>query len=235
MDLSIVMPAYNEERAIAGTLGSAASMLSHRGWAHEIIVVDDGSTDSTVDVVADCARRYPEIRIVQNELNRGKGFSVRRGIGEALGGVIGFIDADDKTDLGAIDTVMVQLAEGADLVIGDRTLAGSDIGVARRRYRQWGSDQFRRLVRWCMGLGEYPDTQCGFKFLRRAVAIDLFSQQRVDGYMFDVEILLLARRHGYRVDLIPVCWRDDADSRFNPVAGTLRNLGELARIRWLCR
>ena len=235
MDLSIVIPAYNEELAIAGTLASAASVLSRRPWAHEIIVVDDGSTDSTAAVVVDHATRHSEVRIVRNELNRGKGFSVRRGVRESLGGVIGFVDADDKTDLGAIDIAMAHLAEGADLVIGDRTLAGSDIAVARPRYRQWGSDQFRRLVRCCMGLGEYPDTQCGFKFLQRSVAIDLFSRQRVDGYMFDVELLLLARRQGYRVAPIPVCWRDDADSRFNPVAGTLRNLCELARIRWVCR
>jgi len=235
MDLSLVIPAYNEERAIAATLASAVATLSPRPWAHEIIVVDDGSTDGTAAAVAGYADTHSEVRLIVNPHNRGKGFSVRRGIGEGQGRVIGFVDADDKTDLTAVDTAMARLAEGADLVIGDRTLAGSDIAVARRPYRQWGSDQFRRLIRWCMGLGEYPDTQCGFKFAQRAAALDLFSRQRVDGYMFDVELLLLARRHGYRVAAIPVCWRDDADSRFNPVSGTLRNLRELARIRWLCR
>ena len=103
--------------------------------------------------------------------------------------------------------------------------------MPRRQYRQWGSEQFRLLLRWWLGLGDFPDTQCGFKFFRGPVLRDLFEQARTDGYMFDVELLLLATRRGYRISRVPVCWRDDPDSRFKPLSGTLRNLRELARIR----
>jgi glycosyltransferase involved in cell wall biosynthesis len=168
---------------------------------------------------------------VRQPENRGKGAAVRRGLEVATGELIGYIDADDKTDISALDQVTEAVAAGADIVIGDRTLSASDIQVPRRRYRQWGSEQFRRLLRWWMGLGEYPDTQCGFKFFRGAVMHDLFRSVQTDGYMFDVEILLLADRAGYTVRRIPVRWRDDPDSRFHPLWGSLRNLRELARIR----
>ena len=124
-----------------------------------------------------------------------------------------------------------RIGDDADCVIGDRTLQDSDIEVARRAYREWGSQQFRRLLRWWLGLGDFPDTQCGFKFFRGPVMRELFGRMQIDGYMFDVELLLLATKSGHRVDRIPVRWRDDADSRFHPVSGSVRNLRELARIR----
>jgi hypothetical protein len=114
-------------------------------------------------------------------------------------------------------------------------LDASRIAVQRRRYRQWGSDAFRRLLHALIGLGGFSDTQCGFKFFRAEIMRDLFARQRIDGYMFDVEILLLAARSGYQIRSIPVEWSADPDSRFNPVIGMARNLGELARIRWMHR
>ena len=149
--------------------------------------------------------------------------------------MVGFIDADDKTDLAALDGAMTRLHQGCDGIIGDRTLSDSDIAVPRRRYRQWGSGLFRWLMRCSVGLGGFPDTQCGFKFFRAEVARDLFQRQQIDGYMFDVEILLLATRSGYELERLPVRWRDDPDSRFNPVWGSLRNASELIRIRRLHR
>ncbi|MFH1569000.1 MAG: dolichyl-phosphate beta-glucosyltransferase [Gemmatimonadota bacterium] len=235
MDLSIIVPAYNEQVGIQGTLQAAEAVLKVRPWTWEVLVVDDGSQDRTADAVAAWTADHPQVRLLRNPGNRGKGYSVRHGMGQAAGHAVGFIDADNKTDLLGLDLAMERLAADADLVIGDRTLPASDIAVRRRPYRQWGSDQFRRLLRWWMGLGDFPDTQCGFKFLRAPVAADLFGRQQVDGYMFDVELLLLAVRSGYRVERIPVRWRDDPDSRFRPVRGSLRNLGELARIRRLCR
>ena len=235
MDLSIAVPAYNEERRIRDTLQSLQTALAARSTAWEVLVVDDGSTDDTAAVVLEWAVGHPQVRLLQNPGNRGKGYSVRHGVSQANGAVVGFIDADNKTDLGQLEAALQALRAGADMVIGDRTLAASDIDVPRRAYRQWGSDQFRRLVRWWMGLGNYPDTQCGYKFLRAPVAVDLFGRLQTEGYMFDVELLLLADRAGYRVERLPVRWRDDPDSRFHPVRGTVRNLRELARIRRLCR
>lgn len=235
MDLSIAVPAYNEAVRLPDTLQALGEALERQVGQWEVLVVDDGSTDATAAVVASWAATHAGVRLLQNPANRGKGFSVRHGVSQARGTVVGFIDADNKTDLSQVSAALAVLQNGADVAIGDRTLPSSDIAVPRRAYRQWGSDQFRRLVRWWMGLGNYPDTQCGYKFLRAPVAADLFGRLQTDGYMFDVELLLLADRLGYRVERLPVRWRDDPDSRFNPVIGMLRNLRELARIRRLCR
>ena len=235
MDISIVIPAYNEERAIGSTLERTLDYLGERSWAFEVLVIDDGSVDETAARVEAVGREHPAVRCLRNERNRGKGFSIRRGVKQAGGRYIGFMDADYKTDIAALDRAVQCLEAGCDGVIGDRTLASSDIRRSRRRFRQWGSDAFRGLLHTTIGLRQFGDTQCGFKFFRAEVIRDLFARQRVDGYMFDVEVLLLAMRAGYDIRPIPVAWRDDPDSRFKPVTGMIRNLSELARIRWRLR
>lgn len=231
-DLSLVIPAYNEAARIGLTLERTVSFLSSRPWSWEIWVVDDGSTDATAARVEACGAGTCRVRCLRHERNRGKGYSVRQGIEAAAGRWVGFMDADYKTDIAGLDGVVPLLAQGWDAVIGDRTLNNTEIVVARRRFRQVGSVAFRHLVHRLVGLGEFGDTQCGFKFFRQEVARELFARQRIDGFMFDVEVLLLAVRLGYRVRPVPVVWSDDPDSRFNPVSGGLRNLSELARIRW---
>ncbi len=231
-DLSLVVPAYNEAARIGLTLERAVSFLASRPWSCEIWVVDDGSSDATAARVEAFAAGPCRVRCLRHEKNRGKGYSVRQGIEAATGRWVGFMDADYKTDIAGLDTVVPLLEEGWDAVIGDRTLNSTQIVVARRRFRQVGSIAFRHLVHRLVGLGQFGDTQCGFKFFRREVARDLFARQRIDGFMFDVEVLLLATRLAYRVRPVPVVWSDDPDSRFNPVSGGLRNLVELACIRW---
>jgi dolichyl-phosphate beta-glucosyltransferase len=232
MDLSIIIPAYNEERRILLTLEKTAAFLEQRPWTCELLVVDDGSSDGTAERVRAFASRQRLVRCLQNGRNRGKGYAIRHGVGQAQGRYIGFMDADYKTDIAALDTVMPMLERGCDGVIGDRTLSGTRILVARRRFRQWGSTGFRCLLHGAIGLAGFADTQCGFKFFQATVARDLFARQRVDGFMFDVEILLLATRSGYRLAKMPVVWSDDPDSRFNPVTGSVRDLVDLIRIRW---
>ena len=239
MDLSIVIPAFNEQERIVSTLDSVTGFLSQRHWRWEIIVVDDGSQDDTARLVEDYVARQPAVRVLRDGHNRGKGYAVRNGVSQADGAVIGFIDADDKTDIRGLDMVMEYLSRsgggeegaGADIVIGDRTLPGSEIVVPRRGYREWGSTQFRRVLLRSLGLGDCPDTQCGFKFFRNEVAKRLFAAQRTDGYMFDVEIILLARASQCTIERMPVRWADDPDSRFNPVVGMICNLRELVRIK----
>ena len=235
MDISIIIPAYNEEKRIGLTLDKTLAYLARQPWESEVLVVDDGSSDRTAQRVAAYGRDGQPVCCLRNGDNRGKGYSIRHGIERARGRYIGYMDADYKTDIAALRQVWQYLEEGYDGVIGDRTLAESSIGVQRRRYRQWGSQIFRRLLHWWMGLGAFGDTQCGFKFFRAAVIRELFALQQVDGYMFDVEILLLARALGHRLRPLPVVWNDDPDSRFKPVSGMVRNLGELIRIRRLHR
>ena len=232
MDISVIIPAYNEEKRIAFTLEKSIDFLQQRSWQYELLPVDDGSRDATVERIAEVAREFPQVRCVLNGQNRGKGYSIRHGLEEAQGNFIGFMDADYKTDIAALDHAMELLESGACGVIGDRTLGKSEIARERKRYREMGSIVFRRGLQILMGLRGYDDTQCGFKFFRAEVMRDLFSRQKAEGYMFDVEILLLAGKLGYGLERIPVKWTFDPDSRFNPVTGMIRNLGELARIRW---
>lgn len=239
MELSIIIPAFNEEKRILLTLDKSVEFLVQRPWSCELIVVDDGSSDQTVARVQEFASRLErgageqvEVRCLQNDRNRGKGFSIRHGVGESGGRYVGFMDADYKTDIAGLDAVFPLLEEGYDGVIGDRTHSQTRIAVKRRRFRQLGSELFSFLLRSFVGLGEFGDTQCGFKFFQGEIIRELFAHQRAPGFMFDVEILLLATRAGYRIAKVPVVWSDDPDSRFKPVSGSLKDLWELIRIRW---
>ena len=230
MDLSVVIPAFNEADRIVSTLKSTSSFLEEQPWSYEILVVDDGSGDDTIGLAREFGAARTTVKCLRNEANRGKGFSIRHGVAHAVGDTIGFIDADDKTNIRALPSALRFLEEGYDGIVGDRTLPDSQIDAPRRQYRQWGSDAFKILMRSWTGLGDFPDTQCGFKFFRAPVMRDLFARQQTDGYMFDVEILILAQRAGYRIKRVPVTWRDDPDSRFRPISGSLRNLRELVRM-----
>ena len=235
MDLSIVIPAYNEEKRILIALDKTIEFLQQRTWTYELLPVDDGSADRTVALVEEYAQDHPEVRCVQNDRNRGKGYSVRHGIEEARGKYIGYMDGDYKTDIAALDAVVPLLDAGRDGVIGDRTLGDTEFVVERKAYREVGSRVLKSLLRTLMGLQGFGDTQCGFKFFRADVVRDLFARQKVDGFMFDVEILMLANKQGYNIAKIPVKWSFDPDSRFNPVTGTIANFKDLARIRWMHR
>tara|TARA_B100000902_G_C27307525_1_gene916399 strand:+ start:192 stop:917 length:726 start_codon:yes stop_codon:yes gene_type:complete len=232
IDLSIIIPAYNEEKRISLTLKKTCEFLEQRFWSYELIVVDDGSRDRTVQVIEELAIARDDIKVVRNNRNRGKGFSVRRGLEVARGRFIGYMDADYKTDIRALDDVMRYLENSSKIVIGDRTLKNTEIVAARSVLREIGSKTFKTLLSFLMGRRTFEDTQCGFKFFCSDVMRKAFLVQKVDGYMFDVEILLILTRMGYEVKKIPIEWSYDADSRFNVISGSFKNLGELAEIRW---
>lgn len=232
IDLSVIIPAYNEEKRIGLTLQKTCDFLAQRSWNYEIIAVDDGSRDQTVRVIKEMASERDAIRVFQNGRNRGKGFSVRHGLKVARGRFIGFMDADYKTDIKALDEVMMQLENRAEVVIGDRTLQTTEILARRSVLREFGSGAFKNLLRFLMGIRDYADTQCGFKFFREQIMRQVFALQKVDGYMFDVEILLILGRMNCEVEKLPVVWSYDNDSRFNLISGTMKNLFELATIRW---
>ena len=231
LDLSIVIPAYNEERRLPNTLASIFAYLQNRPYRAEILVVDDGSTDRTPEIVT-ASREYPGLRLVSNGRNRGKGYSVRHGMLEARGEIALFSDADLSTPVEEADKLLSALREGGyDGAIGSRAVDRSLIQVHQPAIREQAGIFFNRLVRWIMGI-EFSDTQCGFKAFRRERARIIFEQQRVGRFGFDPEILFLAKRHGLRVAEVPVRWSHDSGTKVNVVADGVRMFLELLFVRW---
>jgi glycosyltransferase involved in cell wall biosynthesis len=227
--VTLIVPAFDEAARIVGTIDEALAYFDGRGIRAEIVVAADG-TDGTRDAVR--AMRRPEVQVIGAPARRGKGRGIREAVRLAAGDVIGFADADNKTPISEFDKIRSSLARGADVVIGSRGLPASRIERAQPLYRRLGARGFAILMRSAVGLHDIADTQCGFKFFQGAVARSLFALQQIDGYMFDVEILYLARRQGYTIEEVPVRWRDDGDSRLRLVSGNIRNMRDLFSIRW---
>jgi glycosyltransferase involved in cell wall biosynthesis len=232
LDLSIVIPAYNEERRLPRTLEAIFDYLRGRPYRAEILVVDDGSSDGTCKIVTDLQSRYFPLRLVSNGKNRGKGFSVRHGMLEAVGDIMLFSDADLSTPIEEADKLIAALRdEGYDAAIGSRAMDRSLIEVHQSAIREQAGIFFNTMVRWIMGI-EFSDTQCGFKAFRRERARIIFGQQRVERFGFDPEILFLAKRHGLRVAEIPVRWSHDPATKVNVAGDGIQMFLELLRIRW---
>jgi glycosyltransferase involved in cell wall biosynthesis len=229
--LSLIIPAYNEARSIGRTLQAVRSYLDRNGTAYELLVIADGD-DGTRELVAALAAQDPRLRVGGTAERRGKGCAVREGVLQSRGTIIGFVDADYKTPIEELDKVLPWFDRGYDLVIGSRSADGARIEVPQRWYRRLGSRLFGAGMHLVIGLWGIQDTQCGFKFFRRDVALSLFGRQRIDGYMFDVEILHLAQRSRYRVKEVGVRWQDDGDSRLCLVSGNWRNFVDILRIRF---
>jgi dolichyl-phosphate beta-glucosyltransferase len=230
-DLSLILPAYNEQARIAATIREAYAYFHSRKLTVEILVAADG-TDGTREAAAALCHEVPLLKVLGSPERRGKGHGIRLAVRKATGKWIGFADADNKTPITEFDKFWPLLDEGCDAVIGSRGLSESQIERPQRWYRRWGSRGFRILLSTLIGLPDIRDTQCGFKFFQAHVACDLFARQRINGYMFDVEILMLAVRAGYSIECVPVRWRDDADSRLELFRGNVRNLLDVLKIRF---
>ena len=230
--LSVVIPAYNEARRLPPYLQSVAAYLNGRGLSHEILVVDDGSSDETAALVEEAGRLHGPIRLIRLPRNRGKGAAVRAGMRAARGGLQLFADADGATPIGELERLEAAVNNGADIAIGSRTLASRDsrYRVKARLHRTLLGNLFNRVVR-LLGVGGIHDTQCGFKLFRKAVAQDLFSVARIDGYGFDLELLYLARQRGYRIAEVPINWADQPGSKVRVLSDGLGMLGEMLAIR----
>ncbi|HEY2251427.1 MAG TPA: dolichyl-phosphate beta-glucosyltransferase [Planctomycetaceae bacterium] len=230
-DLSLILPAFNEQARIASTIREAYDYFRSRHLTVEILVAADG-TDGTREAAAGLCHEVPLLTVLGSSQRRGKGHGIRQAVRQAIGKWIGFADADNKTPFTEFDKFLPLLEQGCDAVIGSRGLSESRIERPQRWYRRWGSRGFRVLLSALIGLPDIRDTQCGFKFFQAPIARDLFARQRIDGYMFDVEILMLAARAGYSIKCVPVRWRDDADSRLELFRGNLRNLLDVLKIRF---
>ena len=232
LDLSIVIPAFNEERRLPKAIERIGSYLSARPLRAEVLVVDDGSSDATPKLIESYRGKYPGLRLISNGGNRGKGFSVRHGMLEARGEIALFTDADLSTPIEEADKLLAALREnGFDAAIGSRALDRSLIEVHQSAFREWAGTFFNRMVRRITGI-EFSDTQCGFKAFRRERTRIIFEQQRIERFGFDPEILFLAKRHGLRVAEIPVRWSHDAGTKVNVIEDGIGMFLELLVIRW---
>lgn len=228
---SIIIPAYNESERLGATLDRALAHVEASGWKAEILVVDDGSTDSTADLVREYAGRHPAIRLLQNPGNRGKGYSVRNGMRQASGELLLFTDSDLSAPIAEAGKLFARIAAGADVAIGSRWLDPALQTARQPLYRQFFGRIFNLLLRAILGL-RFKDTQCGFKAFTRRAAQLIFARQRIERWGFDPELLFLAGKLSLKVEEVPVEWADDPRTKVRPLHDGLRIFCEMLRIRW---
>lgn len=227
--LSVVIPAYNEERVIRGTVEAVDRYLKTSRVAHEILVVDDGSMDRTVEIAQALTREIPSVRLLQSG-HTGKGGAVKRGMLEATGAAILFMDADHSTRIEEWQHLAPWVRDGYEVVVGSRKMAGAQVTVHQPPLREAMGKAFT----WCtntMLATRVTDITCGFKCFQAEAARRIFSLQRMTGWGFDAEILFITRRMGYRLKEVPVVWADDAATKVRLAADALRSLQELFQIR----
>jgi glycosyltransferase involved in cell wall biosynthesis len=229
-DLSIVIPSYNEELRLPATLEQIAAFLPSLGGETEILVIDDGSKDRTAEVAESFLNRLPLLRIIPNDTNRGKGFSVRHGMIEARGRNVLFTDADLSAPIEEAPKLLDAL-KTYDVAIGSRALDRSLITVHESRFREFAGIIFNAIVRVILRL-PFVDTQCGFKAFRRERCQILFEQQRIERFGFDPELLYLARHHGLRTIEIPVRWGHSPATKVNMFRDSIHMFLDVFTIRW---
>jgi len=226
----VVIPAYNEAHRLPRYLDAVVAYFDGRGQPYEVIVVDDGSTDETADVVERLGRRHPEVRVIRSGRNQGKGAAVRKGMLVARGDWRLFADADGATPITELKRLEAALAAGADVAIGSRGLLDASVSLQTRPHRVMAG----RLFNWIVGrtgLSGIHDSQCGFKAFTAAAANTLFPQMTIEGFGFDVELLLRARRTGFKVVELAVNWADQPGSKSSVLRDGPQMMWQILRAR----
>jgi dolichyl-phosphate beta-glucosyltransferase len=229
IELSVIIPAYNEESRLPRTLDSVYQFLSKRGRSFEIVVVDDGSMDRTSDVVITYAKDHPEVRVIQYQPNRGKGFAVRTGILAARGEAMLIDDADGSSPIEEVERLEEALRGGADIAIGSRAKPDPSRKVEALLHRKFIGNTFNAIVQSLLLPGFY-DTQCGFKLFKRAAARDIFSVNRIDGFGFDVEVLYIARMRSYKTEELAINWANMEGSKVNVLVDSPKMFLEVLKV-----
>ncbi|MBN1689189.1 MAG: glycosyltransferase family 2 protein [Candidatus Omnitrophica bacterium] len=233
LKLSVIIPAFNEEKRIQETLGRIVSFLHEQPYSSEVIVVDDGSTDATVQAARDKLNDFRH-KILETPKNIGKGHAVRWGMLTGEGQYLLFCDADLSTPIEEVNRFMAAHEDGYDIVIASRGLKNSNVEVHQSALRETMGKVFNLCARTLVFRGIH-DSQCGFKCFKHEVAKDLFEKQKILGFGFDAEIIYLAQRKGYRIFEAPVTWRNSPNSRVSIILDPIRMFLDLVRIRWLHR
>jgi dolichyl-phosphate beta-glucosyltransferase len=229
VELSVVIPSYNEEKRLAAGLRQALEYLGRRGLPYELLVVDDGSRDRTAELAETFAGQG--VRVLRHERNRGKGAAVRTGVLASRGDRVLLSDADFSTPIEELEKLERRLQDGTPLVIGSRGVADSQIEKRQPFYREMMGKTFNRLIR-LFGVRGIRDTQCGFKLVRGDVGRSLCAELLIEGFAWDVELIWLARRRGYRVAEVGVLWINSPDSRVDPIRSSFSMLRDVALMRF---
>jgi dolichyl-phosphate beta-glucosyltransferase len=227
----VVIPAYNEAARLPPYLTDVVGYLDGRDEPYEVLVVDDGSKDATADCVRALSRTHPSVGLVRLPENRGKGYAVRAGMRIAQGALRLMADADGATPIAEVKRLEAAIQGGADVAVGSRARPDPSVVRHTRLRRRIAGHVFNVMARG-LGVGDVVDTQCGFKLFRGPVADDLFGALRTEGFGFDVELLLLARRRGYRVVEVAVNWTDQPGSKVGVLRHAPGMFLEIVVARW---
>lgn len=232
MYLSVIIPAYNEEKRLPKTLREIDNYLSKQSYDSEVIVVDGGSTDKTPDIVREMTAQIKNLKLVEVKNCRGKGQAVKEGMLQTSGKFRIFTDADNSTSIEQVEKMWPHFNKGYDLVIGSRDIRGAVIAVPQSWLRRYIlGNSFNLFVQIISGLWGIWDTQCGFKGFTEKAAKDIFPKLTIEGWAFDVEVLVLAKKLGHKFKEIPVTWINDPESKVK-FKGMIKMLFEVFRIRW---
>lgn len=231
MYLSVIIPAYNEEKRLSKTLFEIDKYLREQSYNYEIIVVSDGSKDRTAEVVREMQGRIANLRVIDNKENHGKGYVVKQGLSEAKGKIRLFTDADNSTSIDQVEKMIPLFEKGFHIVIGSRDIKGAVLDPPQPLLRIIVGNIFNLMVQILVGLFGIWDTQCGFKALSEKAVEDIIPQCKIDRWAFDPEILKIGRRMGYEIKEVPVHWINDPESKVK-LKGMIKMGFDLLKIRW---
>ncbi|MBI2596928.1 glycosyltransferase [Candidatus Daviesbacteria bacterium] len=234
--LSLIIPAYNEEKKIERDVKEAFTHFKQKKITAEVIVSTDGITDNTNKIVQELQKEYPHLVLIAKEQKIGKGAAIKKGVEKAKGKYIMFADAGYCVPFKFISSGIKKLEEGYDLAFADRGDKKTIMRNNQPLYRKIGSRAFGILVKYILGVPRHiRDTQCGFKIYKRDVAKSLFGDLETDGMMFDLEHILRAKKSNFNIGVFPIEWKNDSDTKFDPISGGLDSIREIYNIKAVLR
>jgi dolichyl-phosphate beta-glucosyltransferase len=228
--LSVIIPAYNEEKRLPKNLREISDYLKKQNFESEIIVVSDGSSDRTCEIVENLKNQIPNLKLICEKINRGKGYGVKIGMLNAKGKYRLFTDADNSTPISEIEKFWPEFEKGADIVIASRDLKGAILDPPQPLFRRFVGEVFKYLRKIIVGLWEIQDTQCGFKCFKEEAAEKTFPKCKIERFAFDPEILLIAKKMGFKIKEVPVYWKNDLQSKVK-FKSMMKMLIDLFKIR----
>lgn len=231
MYLSVIIPAYNEEKRLPQTLKEIDDYLKKQNYESEIVVVSDGSTDRTVEITKSLMPEMKKLRLLEFPKKRGKGFGVRQGMLEARGDYRIFTDADNSTSIDQVEKMWPYFKESFDIVIGSRDIKGAILDPSQPWQRRFTGEVFKLVRKIIVGLWEIQDSQCGFKCFTKKATENIFPKCIIDRFSFDAEVLIIAKKLKYKIKEIPIFWKNDINSKVK-FKSMVKMALDLVKIRW---